>query len=188
MKFPDKAELLERFSQYSDEEIRRILTHAKDYQQAAVEAAQEIARSRGLDLEVAVQGEKPSGFSIFPQMGNSQFAEKVARSIQRVLYMIALIPLGTAALSWVDGYPSLGIAYGLLAIVWAMAAFFALSRRKHQIVLFFFPLIAAMGILRYLTAGLPLHMTGIDWAVAAICLAVLIYLVLFYKTILKSIL
>lgn len=186
MKLPDKAELLERYSQYSDQELLQVLRHSRDYQQAAVDAATDIAKERRLAWTVDSATESQSRFSLFPKISDPKRAAKVAQSIQRVLYIVALVPVLFAALYWVDGYSLLAFAAGVIALCWVLAAFFSLKYRKAQIVWLFFLLISLLLSVCFQRAGSLLPLNRMDWMVISIGLIVFVYLLLFYKSILKS--
>lgn len=182
MDFPSKDELLVRYQEYSDEQILAILKRPKDYQRDAVEVAHSVALQRGLDLAILQSHAKATKTpALFPSITTPEATRKLLKSIQRILYLVALIPLLTGALSFTDGYPSLAFAYGVLAVIWGALAFLSLKRRRHQMVLLLFLLVIFMVVLRYMTAGLPVQFGALDWTVTAIAFFMLLYLLSLYK-------
>lgn len=186
MKFPDKAELLERFGQYSDQQLLQMLRRPRDYQPSAIEAATDLARERGLEWTPDSAPDTKPVFSLFPHFRDAQQARKTAQSIQRLLFFVPLVPLLSAGLQWIDGFQLLAVASVLLALSWGLLTYFSFSRRRHQLVWLFFPLLALLLLLRFQSTGFPFQASLTDWLVVTIALIVLVYLLLFYKSTLKS--
>lgn len=186
MEFPEKTDLIDRYQKYTDEELFAILNHPKDYQDVAVEAAREVAEARGLEFEVAARESHDSKFRIFPTFSSAEKAMSLIKSIQRLLYFIALIPFITAAMSFTDGYPSLALVYAGIAIMWAVIAFLAVRRRRHQMVLLLFLLFIFLMVLRYMTAGLPVDAQIVDWVVFGIIFLAVVYLLVYFKILISD--
>lgn len=186
MEFPEKDELIARYQKYTDEELLAILKNPNDYQWVAVEAARKVASERGLEWAELPIDHPAGGFSIFPRLSNPENALKLIKSLQRLLYFVALIPLITAALSFTDGYPALAFVYGGIAVLWGVLAMLAVRRKRHQMVLLLFLLFIFMLVLRYVTAGLPVGFKLVDWVVAVIALGVLIYILLYFKILVRD--
>ncbi|WP_163713126.1 hypothetical protein [Mangrovibacterium lignilyticum] len=186
MSFPGKEELIDRYQKYSDQELMEILQNPNDYQKNAVEAAREVAEDRGLDLSGSEINAPKSSSALFPGFSSPDIARKVIKSLQRVLYLVALVPLVTAALSFADGYPNLAIAYGFTAVLWGALSFLAVRRKRHQMVWLLFLLLSFLLILRYLTNGFPIDFRLVDWTVFAIALGVLIYVLLYFKVLIRN--
>ena len=187
MDFPGKDDLMARYHGYADDELLQILRHPTDYQSTAIEAAHEVAEARGIDIPAVQVRDGKRKLSLFPLISSEEKVVKLIKSMQRLLYLIALIPLITAALSFADGYPALAVAYTLIALLWGACALLSVSRRKPTIVWLFFPLVACMLILRYMTAGWPVGLKTTDWLVAAIAFFLLVYLILYFKTLLQTV-
>jgi len=186
MDFPGREELIDRYRAYSDDELLAILKYQKDYQDLAVEAAREVAGERGIEWEDLSVDQQPSAFSIFPQPANPESVIKLIKSLQRVLYFVALIPLITGALSFTDGYPSLALAYGATSVLWGLLAWLTVRRKRHQMVFLLFLLTIFMLVLRYITTGLPFGFKLVDWVVVAIALGLLIYVLLYFKILVRD--
>jgi len=186
MDFPEKEELVTRYKNYSDEELLAILQHPKDYQEAAVDAAREVAFDRGLEWAEVPANNPKAGFAFFPPLSNPENALKLIKSLQRILYFVALIPLIAGALSYTDGYPTLALAYGGIAIVWGVLAMLTVRRKRHQMVLLMFLLLGFLMVLRYITAGLPVDMKTVDWTIWGIAFVVLVYTLLYFKILVRD--
>lgn len=186
MEFPGREELIDRYQKYSDEELLAVLKHAQDYQELAVEAAREVAESRGVDIASIQSQTHKHRPSIFPGFANAEKAMKLIKSIQRLFYFVALIPFITGALSFTDGYPSLALVYGGIAILWAVVAFLAVSRKRHQMVLLMFLLLIFMLVTRYMTAGFPPAVQTVDWVVYGIILVAILYLLVYFKILIRD--
>ncbi len=186
MEFPGKAELIDRYQKYTDSELLAVLNHPKDYQDVAVEAAREVAEERGLEVAEATSQPGHPKAGIFPGFSSPEKAFKLIKSIQRLLYFIALIPLITAAMSFSDGYPSLALVYGGIAIVWAIIAFLAVRRKRHQMVMLLFLLFIFLPVLRYMTAGLPMDAKAVDWVVFGIIVLSVVYLLAYFKILIRD--
>jgi len=186
MDFPEKEELVDRYQNYTDEELLAILQHPKDYQEAAVDAAREVAFERGIEWAEVPADSTKSGFAFFPRLSNPENALKLIKSLQRILYFVALIPLIAGALSYTDGYPTLAIAYGGIAVVWGVLAMLTVRRKRHQMVLLMFLLLVFLMVLRYITAGLPVDLKTVDWTVWGIAFVVLVYTLLYFKILVRD--
>ncbi|WP_372776334.1 hypothetical protein [Mangrovibacterium sp.] len=185
MKYPEKDELLNRYENYSDDELLAILRNPGGYQEQAVEIARGIAEQRGLNVAAGISEDAGQRTSIFPHLSTPEKSMKLLRSLQRLLYFVALIPLITGALSFADGYPSLAIAYVSLALLWGAVAFMAVSRKKHTMVLLLFLLLGFMLVLRYITAGLPVAASVADWFIMVLAIVLLVYVLLYFKKLIR---
>jgi hypothetical protein len=186
MEFPAKAELVNRYRKYTDDELMNILNHPDDYQAVAVEAAREVAEARGVEVTSASARTPKRKASIFPVFSSPVKALKLVKSLQRLFYFVALIPFITGALSFADGYPSLALVYGGIAILWVVLAFLAVRRKRHQMVLLMFLLLLFMLVTRYMTAGFPPAVQTVDWVVFGIVLVALVYLLACFKILIRD--
>ena len=130
----------EQYNNHTDNQILEILKKRKDYQDAAVEAAVQIAMERQLihseqDLfssEFQIVQSKESRF--FPDISNAYQRQKLSGSIFRFIYILSLVPLVYALLKYGEGEMNLtytGIATGL---IWFLFSF--LLNRTRNVVLF----------------------------------------------------
>lgn len=186
MDLPEKEELVTRYQNYTDEELLTILQHPKDYQEAAVDAARELAFERGIEWAEVPAGPTKTGFAFFPRLSSPESALNLIKSLQRILYLVALVPLIAGALSYTDGYPTLAIAYGGIAIVWGVLSMLTVRRKRHQMVLLLFLLLGFMAVLRYITAGLPVGLKVVDWTVWGIAAVALVYILLYFKFLVRN--
>ncbi|PTN10041.1 hypothetical protein [Mangrovibacterium marinum] len=186
MEFPEKAELIERYQKYTDQELLHILKHPEGYQDLALEVARELAHDRGLSPEEGKAAGASSRGGIFPRFTDAAKARNLIKSIQRLFYFVALIPFITGALSFADGYPSLALVYGGIAVLWAAVAFFAVQRKKHQMVLFQFLLLIFMLVTRYMTTGFPPAVQTVDWLIYGIILLSIVYLLVYFKILIRD--
>ncbi len=180
MDFPEKDELLSRYEEYTNEELLQILKNKSHYQNVAVEAAAEIARERGLNPEAISEESAPLRSRLFPEFNSAEACIKILKSVQRILYFVALIPLLTGALAFTDGYPSLGIAYVFTSVMWAGIVFLAVKRKRHRMTLLLFLLLVFLLMMRYMAAGLPVNTGLVDWVIGSLVLLLLIYLIAFF--------
>jgi len=186
MEFPEKRDLVDRYRHYSNEELEAILENSSDYQDVAVEAAREVALERGIDVSTIHPVKHAQTNRFFPGVKSPDRIEKLIKSIQRLFYFVAIIPLITATLSFTDGYPSLALVYGGIGVVWAVLSFLAVRRRRHQMVILMFLLIGFVLVLRYMTAGIPDGMRWVDWLVGGAGIFTLVYLMLFFQFLIRN--
>ncbi len=148
------ASFYERYTDFTDGQIREILKNHRNYQESAVTAAVKIAIERELihteqDLLGPEYQSKPStGLSLFPDITDSYQYKKVVASIFRVLFFVALIPIIFATLKYSEGLLNMTFVGAVIGLIWAALTFLLLKTEKMfianvQIVLLIF---ASFGI------------------------------------------
>lgn len=129
----------ERYSEYTNGQIKEILKNHKNYQEAAVLAAVKVAIERGLihseqDLMGPEYQTKPSaGMSVFPEITSYYQYNRVTASISRILFIIALIPVVFGVLKYSEGQSELSIAGFLVGIAWAGLTYLLLKTKNGAV-------------------------------------------------------
>jgi uncharacterized membrane protein (UPF0136 family) len=130
------AAFYERFSVFSDERIIDILHNQKDYQEAARNAATQIAIERGLIhsaddlLAPEFQNSQNSIHTFFPSPSNEYHRDRLTGSIFRFLFVFSLLPVVYGVLQYAKGdltFAALGIGSG---VIWFLLAF--VMKRTQQ--------------------------------------------------------
>jgi len=131
----------ERYSGFSDQQIKEILKNHKNYQEPAVNAAVKIAIERELIhneqdlLGPEYQYKASENWSLFPEIPITWQYKKLMASIFRVLFIAAFIPIIFGLLKYAEGQLNmtfLGVGIGL---GWATLTFILL-KTKRLIVLY----------------------------------------------------
>ena len=126
----------ERYSGFSDGQIKEILRNHKNYQEPAVTAAVKIAIERELIhseqdlLTPEYQSNSSVGLSLYPEINNPYQYKKVVASIFRVLFFLALLPIVFGVLKYAEGKTNLtfmGIGIGL---IWLIITYLFLKTEK----------------------------------------------------------
>jgi len=139
-----------RYTAYTDIQILEILRNHKDYRESAKNAAVQIAIERKIInseqdlLSPEYQNVKIFKFSIFPEIKNAYHLQRLAGSIFRFLYVMALVPIIYGFLKYGEGLIDqayLGVGIGVL---WFSFALLLQNTRKP---IFFFLLFSMLLIL-----------------------------------------
>ncbi|HEX7584413.1 MAG TPA: hypothetical protein VF373_06965 [Prolixibacteraceae bacterium] len=131
----------ERYSGYSDNQILEILKNHKNYQEAAVSAAVQIAIERQLihseqDLMAPeYQSGKPEGSKAFPEITNPYHYQKVVSSIFRILFIVGIIPIAFGIIKYAGGQINMAFPSISAGLIWMLLTFWLLKTRKIAIVL-----------------------------------------------------
>lgn len=132
----------ERYSTFSDNQIKEILKNHKNYQELAVAAAVKIAIERELIhseqdlLAPKYQLDRTTGFSMFPEITNAYHYKRVISSIFRVLFFLSLIPIVFGIMKYAEGQLNMtfiGLGIGFLWLILT----YTLFKTKKLIVVFF---------------------------------------------------
>jgi len=185
---PETRELFyERYTHYSDQQIKEILRNHKDYQEAAVTSAIKIAIEREIihsDQDLMAPeyqtklSRKPTAFPVIPDAFQYK---KIVRSIFRILFLVSCIPIFFGILKYAEGnllmsFQSIGI--GLL---WLILTFMLLKIRNQAIIfiqlLIVIPLAVILGI--RLTKFVIFPVT--DMFVLVIITTLIIYFLLYLR-------
>ena len=70
--------------------------------------------------------------------------------------------------------------------MWAIIAFLAVRRKRHQMVMLLFLLFIFLPVLRYMTAGLPMDAKAVDWVVFGIIVLSVVYLLAYFKILIRD--
>ncbi len=182
----------ERYSGFSDSQIKEILRNHKNYQEAAVTAAVKIAIERELihteqDLMAPEYQATPSvGLTLFPEITNAYQYKKVVASIFRVLFFLSLIPVIFGVMNYAEGQINMtyiGVGIGL---IWLILTFLLFKTEKVivaaiQIVLL---LLALFGVGYRLLILETIQITDLVILVSGTLIS--LYLLLFLKKLLQS--
>ena len=129
-----------RYSSYTDVQIKVILKNHKDYQESAVAAAIQIAIERQLihseqDLMAPeFQSVTTEGVKVFPVITNPYYYKKIVASIFRVLFIVGLIPLIFGVMKYAEGKINMTIPSIIVSSVWMLLTFL-LWRTKRILIL-----------------------------------------------------
>lgn len=137
----------ERYSGYTDARIMEILRNQKDYQEAARNAAIQIAIERQLihsELDLLApefQNSKSSKFSLFPSMTNVLHYNRLTGSVFRFLYVFTFLPVVYGVLEYAKGNINHSVTGICLAAVWFLQVVSLKRTRKSFLV---FPLLGLL--------------------------------------------
>jgi hypothetical protein len=129
----------DRYSTFSDSQIKEILKNHKNYQETAVTAAVKIAIERGLinseqDLLAPEYQYQPTfGFSVFPRITNDYQYKKVVASIFRVLFFLSFLPIIFGAIKYAEGQLNMTYVGVGLGLIWLILSFLLLKTKNVMI-------------------------------------------------------
>lgn len=135
----------ERFSALADERIREILQNHKDYQEAARNAATQIAIERGLIhsaddlLAPEFQKARSSKQTAFPSVSDTYHYNRMRASIFRFLLVFSALPFVYGVIQYAKG----DLAFAILGVGFSLVWFFlvlTMKRTKKSILVY--PLLA----------------------------------------------
>lgn len=177
----------ERYTGYSDQQIKEILKNHHDYQESAVTAAIKIAIERELihsDQDLMApeyQTRTVYKMTAFPDIPDAYQYKKIVRSIFRVLFFVSFIPIIFGFLKYAEGQLSmsyLGIGIGLF---WLALTFILMKTKKMIIIfiqiMFIIPLAVMLGIRLTKQEIFPVT----DMLVLMIMTALIIYFLLYLR-------
>ncbi|MGE5393689.1 MAG: hypothetical protein ACM3P1_03040 [Candidatus Saccharibacteria bacterium] len=177
----------ERYTNYSDHQIKEILKNHKDYQESAVTAAIRIAIEREIihseqDLMASeYQSTISRKMTAFPQISNAYHYNKIIKSIFRVLFLVSLIPLIFGILKYVDGQLPMAFWGFGIGLFWLALTFALLKTHKMIIIfiqiLFLIPLAVFLG--NRIIHQLIFHVT--DLLVLIVLTVLIIYFLLYLR-------
>ncbi|HEY3372643.1 MAG TPA: hypothetical protein VGK10_17450 [Prolixibacteraceae bacterium] len=182
----------ERYTGFSDQQIKEILRSHKDYQEAAVNAAVKIAIERELIhteqdlLAPEYQSHISHTWSVIPEIPNPTLYKRVVASIFRVLFFTSLIPIIYGVMKYAGGELNmtyLGIGLGL---IWLGLTYVLFKTQKLSVLL----ILLAMIILAFIILGYWLlshqYFQVTDLAVLVIGTMVLLYLLIYLKKLIQT--
>jgi hypothetical protein len=177
----------ERYTNYSDQQIKEILKNHHDYQELAVTAAIKIAIEREIiqsehDLMAPeYQTTITRKMTAFPTISNAFQYNKIVKSIFRVLFLFSFIPIVFGILKYAEGQfqmTYLGVGVGLF---WIALTFALLKTRKTIIlfiqIIFLIPLSVYLGVRLTKYEIFPVT----DMLVLVILTALIIYFLLYLR-------
>lgn len=182
----------ERYTNYSDQQIKEILKNHRDYQEPAVSAAIKIAIEREIihseqDLMAPeYQSVNAHKMTAFPEVSNAYQYTKIVRSIYRVLFFVSFIPIIFGILKYAEGQlmmTYLGVGIGLL---WFALTFALKKTQKLTIIfiqiLFLIPLSVFLGIRLFQQEVFRIT----DMMVLVIMTALIVYFLLYLRRLILS--
>lgn len=185
---PEKRDqFYERYTNYTDQEIKEILKNHHDYQESAVTAAIKIAIERELihsDQDLMApeyQTRTTYKMTAFPEIPDVFHYKKIVKSIFRILFLVSLIPIIFGILKYAEGelhltYMSLGIGLFWLAMTFLLF-------RTHKLIIVFIqlllviPLSVVMGVRLTKQEIFPVT----DMLVLIILTALIVYFLLYLR-------
>lgn len=181
----------DRYSTFSDSQIKEILKNQKNYQEPAVTAAVKIAIERELihteqDLLGPEYQTKPKiGLSLFPEITDGYQYKKLVASIFRVLYFLSLFPIIFGVLKYAEGQLNmtfLGVGIGL---VWLILTYLLFKTKKMLFAVFQIGLLTLIfiGISYNLVIQPAFQLT--DMVILVSGMVISLYLLLFLMNLIK---
>lgn len=126
----------EKYSAFSDQQIKEILRNHKNYQEPAVAAAVKIAIERELiqseqDLFAPeYQSESVSGSSVFPKITNAYYYKKVVASIFRILFFVSFLPIIFGLMKYAEGQLNMAFLCVGVGFIWLILTFLLYKTKK----------------------------------------------------------
>lgn len=187
-----EANLYEKYSTYSDEQLLEILKNKKDYQEIAVSVAVKIALERNLihseqDLFAPeFQSGKLSGRTIFPDVNNDFHRKRLTGSIFRFLFMVSAIPLVYGILNYAKGEISksmLGISIGL---IWISLCYLLKKTRNSLLFIPLYVLLFGVSIMTGMEIFKKDTLHFVDFFMLIVGMLLPVYLMLYLKKLLQK--
>ena len=187
-----EIDYLEKYRHLNDSEIRDILIKRKSYQEKAATAAIQEAIRRGIiqseqDLFSEEYRETSSPrFLLFPTIQKQEQKKKILSGIQRINYILGIIPLIFAGINFFDGKIISSVIFACAGVLWLFLNY-KLPKTKNLSVIssMFIILCLALGYVIYFVSLLePLSI--MDIAVTIIAFFVSFYCLLFARSLLKN--
>lgn len=182
----------ERYSHYSDSEILDVLRDHKNYQENAIDMAVKIAIERQLinseqDLFAPeFQKQSSTSFGLFPEIKAVYHRERVAASIFRFVFLMALVPVIGGTLKYAEGninYAWIGWGTGVLWFLLSLA--FRQTKKKAFVVLLIILLVLASSVALWQLIGRESFLF-LDLAIWIIATLLPLYLLVYLARLLKT--
>lgn len=191
MEFPDKESLRRRFENYTNDQLLDILKHPKDYQEAAIEAATELALERGLinsRYDLAGPEFRPaeaSGTKLFPVLNTPEQNRKLRSSLIRILALVTIFPVMYAILSFAGGNTQNVLLSGAFSLVWGSAVYLT-SRTKNPVLTYvlFFLFYAGVVLALYSDSRSFLQSNTTDLIIRLLAFLLINYVILYLRALL----
>ena len=134
-------------SNYTDEELRKVLKKRKLYQNDAAEFAIEEAIKRGLifteqDLFAREFQPEPEKFSLFPTIENEKVRAKFRKSITRWLMISGALPMVWGGIKIYKTQSLEGILIFVFGVVWSFVSFQLMRSVNKKLITAMFLLLA----------------------------------------------
>lgn len=187
-----EANLYEKYSTYSDEQLLEILKNQKDYQEIAVSVAVKIALERNLIhseqdlLAPEFQSGKLSGRTIFPDVNNDFHRKRLTGSIFRFLFMVSAIPLVYGILNYAKGEISKSMLGISISLIWILLSYLLKKTRNSLLFIPLFILLFGVSIMTGMEIfkNDPFHF--VDFFMLNIGTLLPVYLMLYLKKLLQK--
>ena len=130
----------ERYSTFSDNQIKEILRNHKNYQGLAVVAAVKIAIEREIIhseqdlLAPEYQLDRTSGFSMFPEISDAYQYKKMVASIFRVLFFLSVIPIVFGVMKYAEGQLNMAFLGLGAGFTWLILTYILFKTKKLLVV------------------------------------------------------
>ena len=182
----------ERYTDFSDQQIKEVLKNHKNYQELAVSAAVKIAIERELihseqDLMAPEYQSKTSeGLTLFPEIHIYHPYKKLVASIFRILFLSSLIPIIFGVLKYAEGQLNMTFLGVGLGLTWLILTFILF--KTHKLIVLFIQIILL--ILVSSALGYRLFSQQIfqvtDMVVLLIGTMLLLYFLLYLKKLIQT--
>jgi hypothetical protein len=182
----------ERYTGFSDQQIKEVLKNHQNYQEKAVNAAIKIAIERELIhseqdlLAPEYQSQAAIGLSFFPEITVVYQYKKVVASIFRILFFASLIPIIFGVMNYAEGQMNMTFMGVGLGLIWLGLTFILFKTRK--LIVLFLQILLLMIV--FIGLGVLLLHQAIfkvtDIAVLVIGTMMLLYMLLYLKKLIQT--
>ena len=193
MEFPDKESLRGRFENYTNDQLLEILKHPKDYQEAAIEAATELALERGLinsRFDLTGSEFRPaeiSGTKFFPVLNTPEQNRNLRSSLIRILALVTIFPAMYAILSFAEGNFNKVILSGAFALVWGSAVYLVSTTKNSALTYFLlFLFYAGVAFTLYSNNGSFSQPSIADLIIRLLAFLLITYVILYLRVLLRG--
>ncbi len=188
----DPLSYIERYSAYSDDQIKEILKNHKDYQEQAVAAAVKIAIERQLihseqDLMAPeYQSDRSFRLSLFPEITSSYHHQRVVTSIFRVLFIVAFLPLTFGIMNYAEGHSDRAFQGITTGIVWFVLTYLLKKKQKISVLIALIVLLVLVFLATAFQLVIQKPFQMMDLVMLLIGVLISLYLLLYLKKLIES--
>ena len=182
-----------RYQKYSDEQLKEILHHHKDYRDDAVSAATRLAIERQIIhseqdlLAPEYQATRQKQMALFPEPVDKYHKNRLISSIFRFFYVLSLLPVIYGFLQYGKGQITqslLGVGVG---VIWFFFCVIFSQRRKQYFLAPLFILLLVADIYTGYLVFTSLNHQVLDFVMLTIGILLPVYLLLYLKKLIANI-